>query len=118
MNAPELFGIANCDTVKRARAWLAARGVDAPFHDFKKQPPTDGLLRPWCEAVGWEALLNRRGTTWRKLGAAEQSAVVDEASARALMLVQSSLIKRPVTRWPDGSITVGFDDAEWARRLC
>lgn len=112
-----VHGIANCDTVKRARAWLAAQGADAAFHDFKKAGlPPDALDR-WLAAAGWQALLNRRGTTWRKLDANRQAAVVDAPSARALMLEQPSVIKRPVVQWPDGAITVGFDAADFARRL-
>ena len=78
--------------------------------------PPPGLER-WLGAVGWEALLNRKGTTWRKLDDAQRDAVHDAASARALMLAQPSVIKRPVVQWADGAITVGFDAADWARRL-
>ncbi len=110
-----LYGIPNCDTVKKARAWLAAQGCDYAFHDFKKQgvpPQIDG----WLKALGWQKLLNRQGTTWRKLDAATQAGVVDDASARALMLTQPSVIKRPVVDW-GGAITAGFDAADWQRRL-
>jgi arsenate reductase (glutaredoxin) len=110
-----LYGIPNCDTVKKARAWLTAQGRDYTFHDFRKAgvPPQ---IDAWLKAVGWQKLLNRQGTTWRKLDAATQAGVVDEASARALMLAQPSVIKRPVVDWGDG-ITVGFDAADWQRRL-
>ena len=112
-----LYGIPNCDTVKKARAWLAERGVAVAFHDFKKQGvPADPLAR-WIAAVGWEKLLNRQGTTWRKLDAATQAVVHDADSAAALMCQQPSVIKRPVVQWADGSLTVGFDAADWARRL-
>jgi arsenate reductase (glutaredoxin) len=74
-------------------------------------------LDEWLAAAGWQALLNRKGTTWRKLAEAQREAVHDAASARALMLAQPSVIKRPVLHWPDGVITVGFDAAEWAQRL-
>jgi len=113
--ATTLYGIPNCDTVKRARAWLAGQGADVTFHDFKKAGvPADQLDR-WIAAVGWERLLNRQGTTWRKLDEATKAAVVDAASARALMLAQASVIKRPVVAWPDGRTTVGFDAEAWAR---
>ncbi len=112
-----VYGIANCDTVKRARAWLTVQGADAAFHDFKKAGlPPDALDR-WLADAGWERLLNRKGTTWRKLDADRQAAVVDAPSARALMLDQPSVIKRPVVQWPDGAITVGFDAADFAQRL-
>jgi Spx/MgsR family transcriptional regulator len=110
-----LYGIPNCDTVKRARSWLEERRIDAAFHDFKKAgvPPTE--LDRWLDAAGWETLLNRRGTTWRRLDEAIREAVTDAASARALMLEQPSLIKRPVVDW-HGRITVGFDPAHWPPR--
>jgi Spx/MgsR family transcriptional regulator len=117
MAKPTLYGIANCDAVKRARAWLEGQGVDFDFHDFKKAGvPRPGLDR-WLAAAGWEALLNRKGTTWRKLDDAQREAVQDAASARALMLDQPSIIKRPVVQWPDGRISVGFDAHGWAQRI-
>lgn len=103
-----VYGIANCDTVKRARAWLAERGHEVVFHDFKKQGVPAELLPAWLDAFGRDKLVNRAGTTWRKLDAATQARVVDDASATALMLAQPSLIKRPVVRWPDGHWTLGF----------
>lgn len=112
-----LFGISNCDTVKRARAWLAAQGAEHSYHDFKKTGVPPERLARWIEAVGWQPLVNRQGSTWRKLDAATQAAVVDAASARGLMLAQSSVIKRPVVEWPGGEVTVGFDADEWAARL-
>lgn len=112
-----VFGIPNCDTVKRARAWLEGQGQAYDFHDFKKAGvPLPGLDH-WLAAAGWETLLNRKGTTWRGLDEAQRAAVHDAASARALLLDQPSLIKRPVLQWPDGRITVGFDAADWAQRL-
>jgi len=115
--APVLHGIPNCDTVKRARAWLDDQGVAYAFHDFKKAGvPADRLDR-WLAGVGWEKLLNRQGTTWRKLDDAAKAAVTDAASARALVLAQPSVVKRPVVDWPDGQTTVGFDAALFAARL-
>jgi arsenate reductase len=115
-----VYGIPNCDTVKKARAWLTAQGVMYQFHDFKKLGASRTLLDGWIAAGGWERLLNRQGTTWRKLDAATQSAVTDAASASALMQAHTSLIKRPVVDWgtqPAGTVTVGFDPADWASRL-
>jgi arsenate reductase (glutaredoxin) len=112
-----LYGIPNCDTVKRARAWLAAQGVAFTFHDFKQQGLPEAELQRWLAAVGWQTLLNRRGTMWRKLPEATQAGVVDEDSAAAVMRATPSTVKRPVVHWRDGSITVGFDEAAWAARI-
>ena len=103
-----VYGIPNCDTVKRARAWLAEHGQNAAFHDFKKQGVPAAELPAWLAAFGRDKLVNRAGTTWRKLEAAAQADVVDDASASALMLAQPSVVKRPVVRWADGSLTLGF----------
>ena len=111
-----LYGIPNCDTVKKARAWLAARGVEVAFHDYKKQGVPEAALRGWVKALGWEALLNRKGTTWRKLDSARQAAVTDAASAIALMLEQPSVIRRPVLVRGD-ALRVGFEADDWAALL-
>ena len=110
-----VYGIANCDTVKRARAWLEEHGRGHTFHDFKKAGVPEKRLDAWLKASGWETLLNRKGTTWRQLDAAAQARITDAKSARALMLEQPSVIKRPVVEWDDGRITVGFDVAQWSR---
>jgi Spx/MgsR family transcriptional regulator len=107
-----LYGIPNCDTVKKARAWLAARAVAYRFHDFKKQGVPAERLDQWLSHCGWERVLNRKGTSWRKLDTNVHEAVCDAASAKALMLANPSLIKRPVVEWDNG-ITVGFDPAAW-----
>ena len=109
-----LYGIPNCDTVKKARAWLTAHGVAAGFHDVKKAGVPDDRLAAWLDAVGWERLLNRQGTTWRKLDETLRAGVVDTASAAALMRAQPTVIKRPVVDWADGTTTVGFDEARFA----
>ncbi len=111
-----VYGIPNCDTVKRARGWLEDHDIPYHFHDFKKAGVPDAPLAAWLKAVGWEALLNRKGTTWRRLDDAARGAVVDAASAQALMRTQPSVIKRPVVEWADGAVTVGFDAADWAAR--
>jgi arsenate reductase (glutaredoxin) len=107
-----LYGISNCDTVKKARTWLAERGVEHRFHDFKKQGVPIDRLDAWTRELGWEKLVNRKGTTWRKLGADVQDRVNDAASARALMQAEPSVIKRPVVEW-GAQTTVGFDAAAW-----
>lgn len=113
----QIYGIPNCDTIKKARTWLTEHGVAHVFHDFKKQGVPEAALDRWLAAAGWETLVNRKGTTWRKLDEATRTAVVDTASARALLLQHASVIKRPVVQWADGTITVGFDAADWARRV-
>lgn len=110
---PTVYGIANCDTVRKARAWLDGHGIAYRFHDFKKAGVPRDRLGAWSGSVGWDKLVNRQGTTWRKLDAARQQAVRDEASARELMLAQPSVIKRPVVEWPGGATTVGFDPQAW-----
>lgn len=112
-----LHGIPNCDTVKRARAWLAEQGVDHLFHDFKKLGVPPGALAGWRAAVGADRLLNRQGTSWRKLDPDQQAAAAMPEGLDRLLQAQPSLIKRPLVQWPDGALTVGFDPADWARRL-
>jgi Spx/MgsR family transcriptional regulator len=109
-----LYGITNCDTVKEARAWLAQRGVSHRFVDFKKVPPTRDQLAAWCAAAGWQTLLNRRGTTWKKLDPEKQAAVKDAPAAIAMMLENPTAIRRPVMETDQGLI-VGFDREEWER---
>jgi Spx/MgsR family transcriptional regulator len=111
---PVLYGIPNCDSLKRARAWLQTQGVAHRFHDFKKSGVPPARLDAWIAAVGWETLVNRQGTTWKKLDEAARAAVVDAASAHARMLAAPSVIKRPVVEWPQGRISVGFDQARFA----
>lgn len=114
-----LYGIPHCDTVKRARAWLAARDVAHGFVDFKKAPPDAALLAHWAQALGGlDALANRRGTTWRRLDDAQRAAAeADPRALEALLQAQPSLIRRPVVAWPDGTVTAGFDEAGWLARL-
>lgn len=111
-----VYGIPNCDTVKRARAWLQANGRAHEFHDFKKAGVPPARLDAWLAAAGWETLLNRKGTMWRKLDEARRAQVTDARSARTLMLEVPSVIKRPVVEWDDGAITVGFDAEGWSAR--
>ena len=107
-----LYGIPNCDTVKKSRAWLDTHGIAYVFHDFKKQGVPENEVRAWVKALGWEALVNKKGTTWRKLDAVTQAAVVDAESAIALMLAHSSVIKRPVVA-RGANITVGYVPEKW-----
>lgn len=109
-----LFGIPNCDTVKRARGWLNQQGLRHAFHDYKKAGVPAPRLDAWVGALGWEPLLNRHGSTWRNLDGAVRLAVDDAASAKALMRQHPSVIKRPVVEWDDGAVTVGFDAKAWS----
>lgn len=111
-----LYGISNCDTVRHARAWLQQQGRESRFHDFKKSGVPEDRFDAWLAAAGWQRLLNRQGTTWRKLDDAVRAAVNDAASARSLLLEHPNAIKRPVVDWPDGAVTVGFDAGDWAGR--
>ena len=108
----KLYGIPNCDTVKKARVWLAARNIATDFHDFKKQGVTAAWLQDVAGQTGWEALLNKRGTTWRKLGDAEKNAVSDRKSAIDLMLATPSVIKRPVLE-ANGRYHLGFSEEQY-----
>ncbi len=107
-----IFGIPNCDTVKKSRAWLDAQGVAYQFHDYKKQGVPEVALRQWVQALGWEALVNKKGSTWRQLDAAQQAAVVDADTAISLMLAHSSVIKRPVVV-REGRVSVGYVPEAW-----
>jgi arsenate reductase len=102
-----LYGIPNCDTVKKARTWLSEQGHAFDFHDFKKQGLTRELVALWLDQVDWEVLVNRKGTTWRKLTDERRAQVVDKASALELMLENPSVIKRPVLD-NGGHFAVGF----------
>jgi Spx/MgsR family transcriptional regulator len=109
----EFYGIPNCDTVKKARTWLDGRGIDYAFHDYKKEGADPAKLAAWSDAAGWEALLNRRGTTFRALSDSDK-ADIDRTKAIRLMEASPSLIKRPVVEHA-GGVLVGFDRAEWER---
>jgi Spx/MgsR family transcriptional regulator len=117
MKTTQLYGIPNCDTVKKARDWLTAQGVAYTFHDFKKQGVPAEQLPVWLQAVGRDTLINRKGPTWRNLGPEVHATVVDDASAIAVMLAHSSVIKRPVVVWLDGTVTVGFKPELFVERL-
>lgn len=112
-----VYGIPNCTTVKKARAWLDSHQRTYEFHDFKKAGVPADHLPQWIAQASWEKLVNRQGTTWRKLPPQTQAGVVDATSASQLMIEQPSVIKRPVVEWPDGSVTVGFDEAVWSAKL-
>jgi arsenate reductase len=109
------YGIPNCDTVKKARAWLDGKGLDYAFHDHKKEGADPARLERWVAEKGWETVLNRRGTTFRALSEADK-ADLDAAKAVRLMTAHPSTIKRPVVEHP-GGLLVGFDPEAWAQAL-
>lgn len=111
-----LYGIPNCDTVKKARAWLTGHAVPYEFYDFKKKGVPADRLSAWSSALGWDKLINRQGSSWRKLDAQTQATAADATGAQALVLAHSSVIKRPVVEWGT-DITVGFDASRWTARL-
>jgi len=111
-----VYGIKNCNTVKKALDWLAKEGIDYTFHDFKKEGVSLEKLKSWESQVGWEPLVNKRGTTWRQLSPEEQRAVVDADSANQLMQAKTSVIKRPVIESPKG-ILLGYDENEYTAKL-
>ena len=112
----KLYGIPNCDSVKKAKHWLAENEVKYEFHDYKKMGADKDSLKSWSKQVGWETLLNRRGSTWRKLSEAERGTTLNENRAIQLMVDNSSLIKRPVVT-VDDTVMVGFDETEFAKHL-
>lgn len=107
-----LYGIKNCDTMKKARNWLGEQGIEYAFHDYKTQGIDERVLKRWADAVGWETLLNRAGTTFRKLPDTKKTGI-DEAKAIALMVEQPSMIKRPVLD-RGGELIVGFKPETYA----
>lgn len=110
-----VYGIPNCDTVKKARAWLDASGIEYAFHDYKKQGADAAKLEQWAAQAGWEKVLNRAGTTFRKLPDADK-ANLDATRAVRLMAANPSCIKRPVVEHP-GGLLVGFKPEEWQATL-
>ncbi|MDO5639424.1 MAG: arsenate reductase [Neisseria sp.] len=108
----KIYGIPNCDTVKKARRWLAEQGVDYEFVDFKKTPPGGALIESWLQDIPLDVLLNKRGTTWRKLDDEQKSAAESRSGAVALMAEQPSLIKRPVLD-ANGRFYAGFQTASY-----
>jgi arsenate reductase (glutaredoxin) len=112
-----LYGIPNCDTVKKARAFFKDRGVACEFVDFKKAGVPVGKLSSWMTAVGWERLLNRQGSTWRLLDEAVKASVVDADTAAVVMTASPSCIKRPVVEWEAGHVTAGFNKPQFLDSL-
>lgn len=112
----KIYGIPNCNTVKKALDWLKANNVDFEFQDFKKVGISESKLEEWSKEVGWEALINKRGTTWKKLDAETQNSVVSDRTAFALLQEKPSMIKRPVLETSKG-LLLGFDEDKYSETL-
>ncbi len=114
--AIDIYGIPNCDTVKKARKWLDTNGIDYTFHDYKKEGADAEKVSGWIADKGVDVVLNKRGTTFRKLTDSEKSAADDPGKATELLVANPSMIKRPVVEYA-GGILVGFKEADWAAAL-
>ena len=112
----KVYGIKNCDTVKKAITWLDSKGINYEFHDFKKLGVGADKLKEWSERVGWERLVNKKGLTWKKLEPETQASINSEDSAIQLMQEKTSIIKRPVIE-KDDTVLVGFDTKEFETEL-
>lgn len=104
----KVYGIKNCDTIKKARRWLEEQGIAYQFHDYRVDGLSDERLQGFIDKLGWEPLLNTRGTTWRKLPQAQRDAITDALAAKALMLEQPAIIKRPLLEATNGEMLLGF----------
>jgi Spx/MgsR family transcriptional regulator len=110
-----VYGIKNCDTVKKALQWLGDKKISYEFHDYKSKGISPEKLKLWSKQVGWETLVNKKGMTWRQLDDEQKGKVINEKAAIGIMMEKTSLIKRPLIE-KDGKVTsVGFDDKEFAR---
>ena len=109
----KLYGIPNCNTVKKARTWLDENGIAYAFHDFKKQGLDEATIKQWLTQAPWDKLVNRAGITWRNLSDAEKAAVSDSASATQLMMTKTSVIKRPLLIKDGTLLALGFDEAKY-----
>jgi arsenate reductase len=108
-----LYGIPNCNTVKKAIDWLKKNEIDFQFHDYKKKGIDEEKLQEWIAQVGWERLVNKRGTTWKGLGEAVQASIINEASAINLMVSKTSVIKRPLIEFERKIAALGYDEKEY-----
>lgn len=112
-----VYGIKNCNTVKKGLDWLTKNKIEYQFHDYKKEGITKAKLKDWIDQVGWEALVNKRGTTWRQLDEAVQNKVTNAKNAIELMTEKTSVIKRPLIELNGKVLALGFDEAEYKRAL-
>jgi arsenate reductase len=112
-----VYGIPNCNTVKKARTWLDENGFSPEFHDFKKKGITAEKLNEWCEVFGWERVLNKKGTTWKNLSLDIQQKVTDQKTAVGVLLDHNSAIKRPVVEVGGKPVLISFDEAQYTAVL-
>lgn len=112
-----VYAIPNCNTVKKALDWLKANKVNFEFHDYKKKGITATQLTNWCKQLGWEALINKKGATWRQLPKEIQESISTQKAAIALMMEKTSIIKRPLIEEDGKILTLGFDEAEYKKAL-
>ena len=110
-----LYGIKNCNTVKNAVSWLKSKKVEFDFHDYKSKGISKAKLQEWSRQVGWESLVNKRGTTWRQLDESTQSKITNENAAIALMMEKTSVIKRPLVEGNGKVVALGFDEAAYRK---
>jgi len=113
----KLYGIPNCNTVKKARTWLDEKSIAYEFHDFKKQGIDEATIKQWLAESTWDKLVNRTGMTWRNLSDVEKAAVIDNASATELMMIKTSVIKRPLLVKDGTLVALGFDEAKYQQLL-
>ena len=116
MNTIVVYGIPNCDTISKTLDWFKQYQISIRFHDYKKEGIAKEKLLAWSKLVGWEAILNKRSSTWKNLPAAQQSGITTQAAAIQLMREQHSIIKRPVIEW-DGQLLVGFNADLFAKKF-
>lgn len=112
-----VYGIKNCDTVKKALDWLKKNKIEYEFHDYKSQGITDTKLKDWSKQVGWESLVNKKGMTWRQLDDKTKDSIVKESSAIALMKEKTSVIKRPLIEQNGKVVTLGFEESNYKKLL-
>lgn len=112
-----VYGIKNCNTVKSALEWLKKNNIEFEFHDYKKLGINQSKLGEWSKQVGWESLVNKRGTTWRQLDETTQKKITNEKAALALMMEKTSVIKRPLVEKNGKVLLLGFDETEFEKKL-
>ena len=110
-----VYGIPNCDTVKKTRDWLSKHKIAYEFHDYKKQGITTQKLKAWSNQLGWESFLNKKGTTWRALDPVIQATIINEKAAISLLVEHTSMIKRPLIEKGDKVVALGFNEADYAK---
>jgi arsenate reductase len=112
-----VYGIPNCDTIKKTKDWLEQNKIKFEFHDYKKSGISKTKLETWSKQVGWEALLNKKSSTWRGLSSTEQGKITGQIAAIKLMTENTSIIKRPVIELANGTVIVGFDEKNFNKQL-